>query len=302
MKNLAASVRARLLNLSKKEGRDYNRLTLLYLQERFLARLSASPYKEKFVLKGGLYLYSRYGVAARATRDMDLLGQNVPSTLEDIAGIIAEIAAPRLEDGVLFDATTIKAQAIKEGAEYEGVRVSFLAKLGSLRLPLSLDIGFGDKVNPAPRLLEFPVLLTLPQLSTPQIFAYSIETVIAEKLQAMAFLGYQNSRAKDFYDLFYASRTETLQAETLSKTIRTTFAHRATPLEDALKVLDPSFAQAAYPQKAWVAFRKANPELVVTNDFAEVIHQLTLFLKPVITNEVVGIWQPSSKVWSEVMG
>lgn len=240
MKNLAASVRARLLNLAREENRNYNRLTLLYLQERFLARLGESPYKEKFILKGGLYLYSRYGAAARPTRDLDLLGRGIPNDMETIAEVLREVLSQPMEDGVSFDPDSLKTQRIKEGAEYEGVRVNFTARLDSLRTQLSLDVGFGDKINPAPKPLDFPVLLNLTEAPSPTILVYNIETVIAEKLQAMAFLGYQNSRAKDFYDLYYASRTESLNAASLRKTVRATFAHRATPLEDALKILAPS--------------------------------------------------------------
>jgi predicted nucleotidyltransferase component of viral defense system len=299
MKNLAASVRARLLNLAREENRDYNRLTLLYLQERFLARLSASRYQEKFILKGGLYLYSRYGTAARPTRDLDLLGRGIPSDMETVADALREILLQPKEDGVIFDPDSLQTQRIKEGAEYEGVRVNFTARLDSLRTQLSLDVGFGDKVNPPPKPLDFPILLDLAQ-APPTILAYNIETVIAEKLQAMAFLGYQNSRAKDFYDLFYASRTETLEAESLSTTVRTTFAHRATPLADALKVLDPSFAQQNYPNKAWLAFRKANPRLQVNEDFAEIIATLTTFLKPILLGHAVGRWQPQLERWQEL--
>jgi predicted nucleotidyltransferase component of viral defense system len=300
MKNLGASVKARLHNLAQKENRNYNRLTLLYLQERFLARLSASPYKEKFVLKGGLFLYSRYKGDARPTRDLDLLGRGIPNDMETVAEVLRDILSQQVEDGVIFEPDSLKTQRIKEGAEYEGVRVNFTARLDSLRTQLNLDVGFGDKVSPAPRLLDFPELLDLPQAPSPTIFAYNMETVIAEKLQAMAFLGYQNSRAKDFYDLLYASHTETFQAEPLSKTIQATFAHRNTPLEDALKVLDPSFAQQEYPNKAWLAFTKANPELSAPDDFADVVAALTGFMKPIITGEAVGTWEPTLKAWVEV--
>lgn len=296
MKNLAASVRARLLNLAKAEERDYNRLTLLYLQERFLARLSQSGYKRQFVLKGGLYLYGRYGIASRPTRDMDLLGRGIGNDLETIENVLREVLTIEVEDGVVFDIDSVQTGRIKEGAEYEAVRTSFVGTLGSLRQRLSLDVGFGDKLS-NPQTLEYPTLLELTNTPSPTLLAYDIETVIAEKLQAMTFLGPQNSRAKDFYDLFYASHTERLDATKLSRTIRATFARRNTSLYDALRVLEPAFAEHDYLQQAWMAFRKNNPLLDAPETFAEVIVRLTTFLGPVIENTAEGEWQPDDGVW-----
>ena len=296
MKNLAASVRARLLNLAKAEGRDYNRLSLLYLQERFLARLGLSSYRDQFILKGGLYLYSRYGVVSRPTRDMDLLGRGIGNDLETIQNVLREVLTIELEDGVVFDADSVQTQRIKEGADYEAVRASFVGTLGSLRQRLSLDVSFGDKLS-NPQTLEYPTLLELTDAPSPTLLTYDIETVIAEKLQAMTFLGPQNSRAKDFYDLFYASRTERLDATKLRLTIQATFSRRNTPLDDVLRVLEPAFAEHNYLKQAWAAFYKNNPALDVPETFAEVISSLTTFLGPVIENTAEGEWQPDDGVW-----
>jgi predicted nucleotidyltransferase component of viral defense system len=202
--NLAASVRARLLNLAKKSGRGYNALQLLYFQERFLARLARSPYRKQLVLKGGLFLYGRYGEAARPTQDIDLHGQTLQNEVADVLEAMRAIAAVDLaEDGVRFNLATLTAAPIQVEADYPGVRVRLEGILGKAREVLWLDVSFGNVITPAPSELDFPTLLAV---DSPRLLASSLETVLAEKLQAAAALGISNSRAKDFYDLFQAGR------------------------------------------------------------------------------------------------
>ena len=147
MKNLAASIKARLLNLAREEGRDFNRVLLLYMQERFLARLAASTYRERFVLKGGVFLYLRYQSQARPTVDLDLLGRALSPDLDLIATIMCDIADTALEDGVRFDPNSVRTARIREEAIYEGVRVKLTAYLESARVPLQIDVGFGDALT-----------------------------------------------------------------------------------------------------------------------------------------------------------
>ena len=298
----AASVRARLLNIARREGRDYNRLLLLFVQERLLARLSISSHADHFVLKGGLFLYSRWGTAARPTRDLDLLGRGFPSEIEQVVSILQEIASLELEDGVRFDSEKMTGARIKEGAEYEGVRVNLNASIGSARIPVQVDVGFGDTVTPAPQTLEFPTLLEFPDLPTPRVMAYSMETVLAEKFQAMVFLGTSNSRAKDFFDVMHSSQHDSLEAHNLREAIRRTFAKRETPLEDAKAFLESDVANHPDLRASWQRFRVNNPMLEAPVDFKVALAAIREFLGPIVDGRAVGRWSPALRTWSEQSG
>jgi predicted nucleotidyltransferase component of viral defense system len=295
MKNLSASIRARLRNSARQHGQDFNRLSLLFFQERFLARLSRSSHAKHFVLKGGLYLYARFGQAARPTKDMDVLARGIPSDLETIAKIIREVLEVTLPDGVQFNPQSVTASRIKEGAEYEGVRVNFEGHLDGMRQVLQVDVGFGDVVNPAPQVFDFPVILE--DLSVPHLRAYSLETVIAEKFQAMTMLGENNSRAKDFYDIWYASQHQAFDATTLRRTIQATFQHRQTPLEYSQSLFTPEFANGSYVQQAWAAFRKNNPHLTAPESLALLLERVQSFLEPLLQGDTAGRWNPVFVRW-----
>jgi predicted nucleotidyltransferase component of viral defense system len=236
MKDLPASIKARLMKLARAQGIDFNRVQLLYVQERFLARLASGAHRDQFVLKGGLYLYSRYGTLARPTKDVDFLGRAAPSDVESVVQAVREIISLKLEDGVTFDPEAVMGSVIKEDQEYEGVRVNLIGMLGRSRQPLQIDVGFGDAITAGPVKLEFPTLLNLDGLSTPMILAYSIETVVAEKFEAMVSLGEVNTRYKDFYDIWKITHTERLEAKVLREALMNTFARRGTKLERASTV------------------------------------------------------------------
>jgi predicted nucleotidyltransferase component of viral defense system len=297
MKNLPASIRARLRNTARQNGWDFNRLSLIFFQERFLARLSRSSHADRFVLKGGLYLYARFGQEARPTKDVDVLGRGLPSDLEIIAEIMREVLEIELEDGVTFNPNSLKTSRIKEGAEYEGVRVSFTGTLETMRQTLQIDVGFGDVVNPEPKPFDFPVLLE--DLSAPRLLAYSLETVIAEKFQAMTMLGTNNSRAKDFFDIWYASHHQRFKADILEHTIKATFAHRGTPLERSLNLFTPAFARGEYVVQAWLGFRNANPNLQAPDSLEVVLERIEVFLEPVVREQVQGSWEPTLGIWQK---
>lgn len=297
--NTAASVRARLLNISRREGRDYNRLLLLFVQERLLARLSISSHADHFVLKGGLFLYSRWGTAARPTRDLDLLGRGFPSEIKQVVTVLREIVSLELNDGVRFDSEQVSGARIKEGAEYEGVRVNLSASIGSARIPVQVDVGFGDTLTPAPQTLEFPTLLEFPDLPAPRVMAYSMETVLAEKFQAMVYLGTSNSRAKDFFDVMHSSRHDSLETLGLREAIRRTFLKRETPLEDAKAFLKSDVANHPDLRAAWQRFRANNPSLDTPADFLVVFDAIREFLEPIVDGRAVGRWSPGLRIWSE---
>ena len=204
-KNIGASVRQRLLNKARETGRPFSELLQYFAMERFLYRLSKSEYADKFVLKGALMLTAWNAPLLRPTMDIDLLGR-IGNDIGAMAAIVREICAGRVEpdDGLVFDAATVQGERIAEAAEYEGVRIRFRATLDAARIQMQLDIGFGDIVVPAAVPTIYPTILDLP---APHLLAYSRETAIAEKFEAMVKLGELNSRMKDFFDIWLLSRS-----------------------------------------------------------------------------------------------
>jgi len=193
--DLPASVHQRLLNKSHQTGQAFNELIQYYAIERLLYRLSISEYAELFTLKGAL-MFNAWGLAnLRSTRDIDLLG-HTRNTLQHVVKIFQAICRSEVDpDGLEFDSGDIQGEHIKEAAEYEGIRITIMARLGKSRLPVQIDIGFADVVTPEPEMLEYPVILDFP---APHLYGYPPETVVAEKFQAMTVLGMANSRMKDF--------------------------------------------------------------------------------------------------------
>ena len=208
-KNQAASVRDRLSKLGRARNEDPNFVLNRYAMERFLYRLSRSAHEPKFVLKGAMLFTVWSGHPHRATKDIDLLGTGAPD-LTRLAQIFRDVCSVTVEDdGLSFDAASVTTTRIKEDADYEGVRVQFSGTLGTALLNLQVDIGFGDAVTPAPATVDFPALLEFPPA---RVRAYPRETVVAEKLEAMVFLGLANSRMKDFFDLAFLARRSSLMA------------------------------------------------------------------------------------------
>jgi len=159
-KNIGASVRARLLNLAKQQGIDFNRMLLLYIQERFLYRLSCSDYMSQFVLKGGILFYGAYQEKARSTKDIDFLAKNIPNRPHIFLRYFKDILSINAEDGVTFLFNTIAVQSIADTADYKGIRIKFKAKLDTATISLQIDVGFNDKIIPHSVMFDYPVLLT----------------------------------------------------------------------------------------------------------------------------------------------
>jgi hypothetical protein len=296
MKNIAASVRARLLNLARLERRDYNRLLVLWAQERLLARLAVSAQRDKFILKGGLLLYSRYGNRARPTQDMDWLGRRISPDLERVAELVQEILGVDLPDGLTFE-PTLHTSHIREDNVYGGVRVKLIARLEAAKIPLQLDIGFGDSLIPEAQSLEYPMLLELPDMTAPRVLVYAIETVVAEKFQAMTVLGEANTRFKDFYDLYCIAQTESLEAERLRGAILATFERRETLPEEAIALLARDLASLLPFQAGWKKLIAVNPTLGAPSDFAQMMRVLRFWLLPILYNQARGHWNPSRQIW-----
>ncbi len=251
--NYGSSIRAKLLNLSRKVNQPYQMLLTRYIQERFLYRLSASEYRDRFLLKGGALLYAFDRFDARPTLDIDFLGERISSDIAHIKSVFSQISSIEcVEDGVVFDSSTIEAVEITQNNQYQGVRIRITARLDSVRQGISMDIGFGDVVTPDAQILEYPLLID--DLPSALIRAYSLETVVAEKFQAMVALGESNSRMKDFFDVYRILSNYDLDEGLLGEAIRTTFTNRHTPHEESHPLFDMSFADDARRIAYWRAF------------------------------------------------
>jgi hypothetical protein len=293
-RNIGHSVFERLLNHAKSLDEDFNLLLFRYGVERLLYRLSISPYADRFILKGASLFLVWKGQNYRVTKDADLLGFGTLSS-EDIATIFKELCqlASTDIDGIMFMPDSVKAMPIREEQEYGGIRVTLLGMLHNARIPLQVDIGFGDAVTPPPERIDFPTLLDGP---APRLLAYTQYTIIAEKMETMVRLGMANSRMKDFYDVWLLSKLFEFDGRTLSEAIRNTFRHRSTPLPDELPlVFTEEFRQDAKKQTQWQAFvRKSKPEMR-TDDLDTLIGAVMAFLMPII--EAVRNNKPFELVW-----
>jgi predicted nucleotidyltransferase component of viral defense system len=249
--NIAASVRARLLNLARQTNQPFDVLLTRFVHERLLYRLSRSPHADRFVLKGAMLLTTWLPETARGTRDLDLLGFGDASE-QRMLGIFREVLAIAQGDGVVFDIDALQARPIREELEYGGVRLRGVAWLSGARITVVVDIGFGDSVEPGLETIYYPALLDLP---APRLRAYAPETVIAEKFQAMVALGRANSRMKDFYDIWILTKTFEFAPDRLARATAATFARRQTAIPaDLPDALTTAFAEDPQKQRQWTAF------------------------------------------------
>lgn len=254
-KDYGKSVKAKLLNLSKAEGLPYQPLLIRYVQERLLYRLAQSKYKNRFYLKGGALLYAHEQLKARPTLDIDFLGSSINNDKKIIEEAFSEICSISCkEDGIVFNTDTIETEEINENRVYKGIRLHVTAQLDTVRQKIAMDIGFGDVITPEPQELEYPLLLDgLPAVS---IMAYSLETVVAEKFQAMIELSENNSRMKDFYDLYTLLYNNALDSDMLEKAIHATLKNRGTPYEENHPLFSDDFPKNPRFQMLWKGFIK----------------------------------------------
>jgi len=272
-----ASIKEKLKNVAKREGKPFDYLLTLYLIERFLYRLSISRYADKFVLKGGVLLYTILDEKARATKDVDMLARELNNSLEDFSDILREICMMESDDALFFDVETLSTERIKEDAAYEGVRVKISAFLDRTKKVLQMDIGFGDIVVPGAVRMEYPSLLEMEQ---PVIQAYSIESVIAEKFEAMIFLAEFNSRMKDFYDICSLANLYDFEGAMLQSAITSTFMQRKTKLLVEPAIFTEEYKVSEEKNRQWDAFKR---RIASTNEwsFEDVIGILVTFLQPI---------------------
>lgn len=277
-KNVGASVRARLLDRSRVERTDFQILLTRYALERLLYRLSQSPHRDRFVLKGAMLFVTWVEDPFRPTRDLDFLGygENSPDA---IGAVFREICGqPVDDDGLEFDIGAITAVPIREDIEYGGIRVRTSATIAGARVPIQVDIGFGDAVTPGPVEIVYPSLLDAP---APRLRAYPVTTVVAEKFQALVLLGIANSRLKDFYDLWLIAQTFEFDRPSLAEAVRQTFARRGTMLPTEKPIgLSDAYVEAWGRQ--WRAFLGRERMASAPTDLAVVVSDLAGFLLPLI--------------------
>jgi predicted nucleotidyltransferase component of viral defense system len=297
--DIGASVRARLLRLSRERGEDFQLVLTRYASERLLFRLYASGHAQQFVLKGAALFALWTGKPHRATRDLDLLGLGDPG-VEHVRKIFSEVLAYEvIDDGVHFDLATLTVGLIREDQEYGGVRAEVVARVTNAQVRLQVDVGFGDAITPEAMVVELPPLLDFP---APRLRAYPRETVVAEKLEAMVKLGMANSRMKDFYDVAVLARSFTFDGDLLTRAIRTTFERRKTPLPTTTPVaLTAAFAEDPAKNTQWAGFmRKAG--IGAGDTLAETIAAVRAFVEaPLLAAAGAGpvpkSWQ-AGKAWA----
>lgn len=255
-RNVAASVRARLKNRTDATDGDYNLLLTRYGLERLLYRLSVSPHAPNFLLKGALLFLLWHELPSRPTRDADLLGFG-DGDVDSVVAVFRDVCAVACDDGMLFDAASVRGGVIRKQAGYGGVRIEMQATLDGAVLALQVDVGFGDVVTPAALTVTYPVLLD--DMPAPKLRVYPKYTVCAEKLQALCLLGMANTRLKDYFDLWLLLTESNLDDALLAQAITATFARRGTALPAGWPAgLMDLFATDASKQRQWQAFLRKN--------------------------------------------
>jgi hypothetical protein len=299
LKNVAASVRQRILNQARAERQDSQRLMVRYAIERLLYRLSQSPMRDRFILKGAMLFALWSAQPFRSTGDLDLLGygSNDAAALHDIFARLCRQDVP--DDGLMFDADSLHVETLREEEEYRGARVRIDAHLGTAVIAVQIDIGYGDAVYPEPQTIDYPRLLE--DFPAARIRAYPPETVVAEKLEAMVRFGDLTSRLKDHYDMRVLSRTFAFSKATLSTAIANTFRQRGTDLPSSIPdALTAAFAARQDKQAQWDAFLRRTAPTILPPSFAEVLHGLRQFVEPILiaseskADAVSGQWAPGT--------
>lgn len=285
VKDVAASVRQRLQNVAKKTNRPFQEVLEYFAMERLLYRLASSKHASRFVLKGALMFRVWNAPATRPTRDIDLLGR-MDSKVTAVVPVFKDVCNQPVEpDGLIFHADSVAGQAIKEDADYAGVRVTLRATLHNSRIAMQIDIGFGDVLTPAAVAADYPTILDLP---APRLKGYSRETVVAEKFEAMVKLGLVNSRMKDFYDIWLLSQHFDFDGSVLSNAITRTLAHRKTQILAAPTALTPVFGDDGQKQTQWRAFLRKTRLTDAPTALPDVIAVLAPFLLPMAQAIVDG--------------
>lgn len=286
---ISLEIFGRLRAKARQERRSTQDLLRYYAIERFLYRLSQSPHADRFVLKGALIFLAWGFDLPRPTRDIDLRG-SASIDIGTIGQIVQEICLQPVEDdGIIYDPASVSAKTVREGARYQGMRISFNSMLGKSRIRMQIDVGVADSITPSAKEITYPTLLDMP---APVLRGYPLETVVAEKFEAMVVLGEINSRMKDFYDVWLISQRFEVDGARLQKAVFNTFARRGTDLPSGQPVAFlPDFVESR--QEMWQSFlARGGLEESAPADFSVIVATLEKFLLPIIErNPFSGLWQ-----------
>ena len=292
----AESVKARLKNFAISSGCTFQEALVYYGLERTIYRLSVSEYADRFVLKGGIFLYAIFDRKyERATTDVDLLARRMSNSKEEMKTVFRDIFAQDTDDALVFDLDSVTAEDITEFKEYHGLHISAAAYLDRTRIPIGIDIGFGDVIYPDAVEMEFPVLL---DMEAPRVKAYSLESSIAEKLEAIVRNGFLNSRYKDFYDIYVLSEKYPFKYEELHNAVSETFTNRKTPMTMETAAFSDEFLNDSTHQTRWRAFLKKKKALIPVT-MNDAMTRIKTFATPLLTqtDEPVTEWDPQDGCW-----
>ncbi|MCB4755454.1 MAG: nucleotidyl transferase AbiEii/AbiGii toxin family protein [Elusimicrobia bacterium] len=277
--NIPASVRQRLQNHAKETGRPFEDLFHYYAIERFLYRLGISKHRDKVILKGALMFVVWKAPRSRATRDIDLLGQ-LENSVEKMVQVAKDVCETPVDpDGMMFDPKSVKGDSIMAGGEYLGIRLKLTGFLAKARAPMQIDIGFGDSIFPKPIEIDYPSILGFP---APHLKGYPRETVMAEKLHAIAKHGLLNTRMKDFYDIALLADLFDFDGGILGQAIIKTFSSRGTTLSADLTAFSNVFIDSPEKNNHWKTFIKKSRLIDAPGELKVVMEQVKSFLIPII--------------------
>lgn len=288
------SVKARLKNFAIKSGCTFQEALTYYGLERTIYRISISEYADNFVLKGGIFLYALFGRNyERATTDVDLLAQRISNGSEEMKSVFQKIFSRDVDDALVFDVDSITVEDITEFKEYHGLHVSFVGYLDRTKIPISIDIGFGDVIYPEAVKMDFPVIL---DMESPRVNAYSLETSIAEKLEAIIHNGYFNSRYKDFYDIYVLSKKYVFSYAELRNAVIQTFENRKTPMTMDSAAFSDEFLNDPVHQTRWKSFLKKKKALIQVS-MSDAMDWIKAFVHPLFEGTEKTRWNPEKGNW-----
>jgi len=290
------SVKAQLKNFAVSSGCTFQEALAYYGLERTIYRISVSPYAGHFVLKGGIFLYAIFDRKyERATTDVDLLARRISNSAEEMKAVFRDIFAQDIDDALVFDLDSITAEDISEFKEYHGLRISAVSYLDRTRIPIGIDIGFGDVIYPDAVEMEFPVIL---DMEAPKVNAYSLESSIAEKLEAIVKNGFLNSRYKDFYDIYVLSEKYPFNYEELRNAVRETFTNRKTPMAMDTAAFSDEFLGDTMHQTRWNSFLKKKKALIPVS-LNDAVTRVKTFAVPLLAQTISSVteWTPDEGCW-----
>ncbi len=290
----ADSVKARLKNFAIKNGCTFQEALTYYGLERTIYRISVSKYAEHFVLKGGIFLYAIFERNyERATTDVDLLARRISNSSEEMKSVFQDVFSQDIDDALVFDVDSITVDDITEFKEYHGLHISAVAYLDRTKIPVGIDIGFGDVIYPDAVKMDFPVIL---DMEPPRVNAYSLETSIAEKLEAIIHNGYLNSRYKDFYDIYVLSKTYEFYYQELHTAVVQTFDNRKTKMTMDSAAFGDEFLNDPMHQTRWRAFLKKKKALIQVS-MSDAMDWIKEFIRPLLDGTEKTKWNPEKGIW-----